>query len=91
MEEEGEGERDSGCKTTHTKPFAIEMMRYIRGLRFIRDASWKRRFKIHISKFLFLVEGEGEDGNLSDRAAYGSPSFPRYYVDNVDRATSVVC
>lgn len=45
----------------HTKPFAIEMMRYIRGLRFIRDASWKRRFKIRISKLVFPV-GEEEQG-----------------------------
>lgn len=51
-----ERERDA---RRHTKPFAIEMMRYIRGLRFIRDASWKRRFKIRISKLVFPVGEEG--------------------------------
>lgn len=38
--------------------------------------------------FWSFHEGEGEGKGwkfVGSRAAYGSPSFPRYYVDNVDR------
>lgn len=62
---EREREREVQRARRHTKPFAIEMMRYIRGLRFIRDASWKRRFKIHISKLLLSgPRGGGEEERM---------------------------